>query len=331
MKKTFAKRLAVLGLSGMMGFGVFNGVIANQTAPVAQAAFTQQGFLTQLWPSAQGLSAKYGIYPSVMIAQAMLESNYGNSKLGLAPNYNLFGIKGDYNGQSVSYQTKEWRTNHYETVVQKFKKYPNLYASMEDNANKLRYGVSWQPTRYNGAWFENTNSYKDATLWLTGRYATAPDYNLKLNNLITKFNLTQYDPKVASTKGTITLTSATATYNMPFGPQQSNGDWYGKGRTLNYDKVVTLYNGTTAYRVGTNKWINGTSAGNSVTQAPKYAGVVKVNVSARLYTTAGGGQSTRVLSNGTEWKYFSTKKINNVTWYNLGGNQWVSGNNVVVK
>ena len=31
-----------------------------------------------------------------MIAQAILESGSGNSKLSQKPNYNLFGIKGDY-------------------------------------------------------------------------------------------------------------------------------------------------------------------------------------------------------------------------------------------
>ena len=39
----------------------------------------------------------------------------------------------------------------------------------------------------------NTSSYRDATAWLTGRYATDPSYNAKLNNVITAYNLTQYD------------------------------------------------------------------------------------------------------------------------------------------
>ncbi len=42
-----------------------------------------------------------------MIAQAILESGSGNSALAAPPNYNLFGIKGAYQGQSVSFPTQE--------------------------------------------------------------------------------------------------------------------------------------------------------------------------------------------------------------------------------
>lgn len=40
----------------------------------------------------------YNIYASVLIAQAILESNSGQSGLSQAPYYNFFGIKGSYNG-----------------------------------------------------------------------------------------------------------------------------------------------------------------------------------------------------------------------------------------
>ena len=46
---------------------------------------------------------------------------------------------------------------------------------------------------YHGAWKTNTNSYRDATQWLQGRYATDTAYASKLNNLIETHNLTQYD------------------------------------------------------------------------------------------------------------------------------------------
>lgn len=46
---------------------------------------------------------------------------------------------------------------------------------------------------YSGAWKSNTKSYKDATAWLTGRYATAPNYGSTLNSIIQSYNLTQYD------------------------------------------------------------------------------------------------------------------------------------------
>ena len=39
-----------------------------------------------------------------MIAQAILESD-SESSLAQSPNHNLFGIKGDYKGQSVTFNT----------------------------------------------------------------------------------------------------------------------------------------------------------------------------------------------------------------------------------
>ena len=43
-----------------------------------------------------------------MMAQAIVESGWGASTPSKAPNYNLFGIKGSYNGQSVYMDTWEY-------------------------------------------------------------------------------------------------------------------------------------------------------------------------------------------------------------------------------
>ena len=57
----------------------------------------------------------------------------------------------------------------------------------------MRTGVSWDPNYYKGVWIENTTSYKDATLYLTGRYATDSSYYLKLNSIISAYGLTKFD------------------------------------------------------------------------------------------------------------------------------------------
>ena len=41
-----------------------------------------------------------------MIAQAILESGSGESQLAKEPYYNLFGVKGSFQGNSVSFSTK---------------------------------------------------------------------------------------------------------------------------------------------------------------------------------------------------------------------------------
>lgn len=154
----------------------------------------QNNFINSLKDYAIELSEKYGLYASVMIAQAIHESGWGQSGLSLPPHHNLFGIKGDYNGSSVTMRTWEddGEGNPY-YINAPFRSYPTFKESMEDNAELLKNGVNWNPSIYHGTWKANTQSYKDATQALTGTYATDTRYADKLNNIIETYNLTQYD------------------------------------------------------------------------------------------------------------------------------------------
>ncbi|MCC5890199.1 MAG: LysM peptidoglycan-binding domain-containing protein, partial [Alkalibacterium sp.] len=157
-------------------------------------ANTPAAFINQISGFAQEVASEHGLYASVMIAQAGLESGYGRSSLSLPPNHNLFGIKGSYQGQTVAKQTREYYAHTgWITIVDNFKKYPSYEESLRDNARLLRSGTSWNPRFYSGTWVENTKSYRDATAWLQGRYATDPTYANKLNNLIQLYDLTRFD------------------------------------------------------------------------------------------------------------------------------------------
>lgn len=152
-------------------------------------------FVNSIAPVAYNLSSSNGLYTSVMIAQAALESSWGRSTLAMAPNYNLFGIKGDYKGESVMIATKEYvaSTGTWITTNAQFQKYPSYLESLQANALKLASGVYWDAEYYKGTWRINTTSYKDSTAWLTGRYATDPNYNTKLNSIIETYSLWLYD------------------------------------------------------------------------------------------------------------------------------------------
>ncbi|MFP1648427.1 glycoside hydrolase family 73 protein [Enterococcus mundtii] len=159
----------------------------------------QQAFIDSIAASAQTLASANDLYASVMIAQAIVESGWGKSTLASAPNYNLFGIKGSYNGQSVTMPTSEFVNGQWITVNAAFRKYPSYAESLQDNVTVLK-TTSFQSGvyYYSGAWKSNTSSYKDATAWLTGRYATAPNYGSTLNSIIETYNLTQYDTPSSS-------------------------------------------------------------------------------------------------------------------------------------
>ena len=88
-----------------------------------QAESSQQAFINEIGNSAAAVANSNDMYASVMIAQALLESSYGSSGLASAPNYNLFGVKGSYNGQSVYMPTKEYLDGQWVTVTARFRSY----------------------------------------------------------------------------------------------------------------------------------------------------------------------------------------------------------------
>lgn len=155
---------------------------------------TTEEFIEKIGKDAQKVAWDNDLYASVMIAQAILESASGNSKLASAPNYNLFGIKGSYEGAHVQFATLEddGSGNMY-GIQAYFRKYPSYKESLEDYAKLLKGGTAGSNAFYKGAWKSQTTSYEDATRFLTGRYATDTQYYLKLNGLIEAYQLTRFD------------------------------------------------------------------------------------------------------------------------------------------
>lgn len=160
---------------------------------------TTAEFVNYLGQYATEIGNDYNLYASVMVAQASLETAYGTSKLSTVGN-NLFGIKGAYAGNSIVMRTWEEESDGSIVWIDAFfRLYPSYYESMIDYAEKLRNGVSWDSNYYKGTWKENTTSYKDATLYLTGRYATDSSYYIKLNAIISAYDLTKFDgPKTVA-------------------------------------------------------------------------------------------------------------------------------------
>ena len=85
---------------------------------------------------------KYGILPSITMAQAILESGWGSSELAVTHN-NLFGIKADtrWNGAVATITTSE---NYNDSTIANFRKYENINESIEDHG-KFLYENSIKP------------------------------------------------------------------------------------------------------------------------------------------------------------------------------------------
>ena len=139
---------------------------------------------------------EYKILPSITIAQAILESSWGESDLAQIYN-NLFGIKADssWKGEYVTLETFEF----YDTKIEdKFRVYSNKNQSIKDHAKFLldnqrykKYGV-----------FEAKTYIEQAYALQNAGYSTAEDnsgqkrYAKDLIELIRQYNLQLIDSEI---------------------------------------------------------------------------------------------------------------------------------------
>ncbi len=153
-------------------------------------SLTTTKFIAVIGEPARKIARENGLYASVMIAQAILESGSGNSSLSSMYN-NIFGIKGRYNGDGVVMRTSEDDgTGHNYSISSVFRSYPTLADSLSDYADLLTNSMG---SFYSPTWKANTQSYIDACNYLEGHYATDTSYSEKLQDLINTYDLTRYD------------------------------------------------------------------------------------------------------------------------------------------
>lgn len=148
---------------------------------------------------AQDCNSK-NLLPSPSIAQAIIESNKGNSTLAVEGNA-LFGIKADkrWNEKVINKNTKEvYDGVNYVDVNANFRAYDSWEESIVDHTNFLL-----QNKRY--ANLVGVRDYKEyCTLIHQDGYATSPTYAQTLINCIESYNLTQYDTKVYAVEEEVT-------------------------------------------------------------------------------------------------------------------------------
>ena len=229
-KKPSKKAVVSLMSAGMMLAPAAISFVPQQVQAAVNQYATQDisGFIEQIGWSAQDVAANNDLYASVMIAQAILESGYGSSALSNAPYYNLFGVKGSYNGQSVYMPTQEYLNGQWVEMNEPFRQYNSYWESFQDHANVLRStSFATGTAHYSGVWKSQTTSFYDATNYLTGRYATDPGYAQKLNWLIETYQLTRFDTGTtqstawSNTTSTTTSETTTTTYSGSTSSAQS--------------------------------------------------------------------------------------------------------------
>ncbi|MDR6880372.1 glycoside hydrolase family 73 protein [Bacillus sp. 3255] len=150
---------------------------------------TKQSFIEQIAPAAVEDMIKTGVLASITIAQACLESAWGQS----APGNNLFGIKGSGTTQT----TQEFINGKWVSIETGFRVYNDWIGSIEDHSEFLL-----QNSRYRKSGFFDCctkGDYAEAARALqSAGYATDPQYAVKLIRIIEGNNLNNYDQEADS-------------------------------------------------------------------------------------------------------------------------------------
>ena len=159
------------------------------TAEISSYPENVQSFLNTIGPVAQQVAQENGIYASVMIAQAALESGWGNSALS-TEGHNLFGVKWNGTGNYVTMPTQEYYGGQWHTINAKFQSYNSYYDSLTGYAQLIKNNFP-NSTRANAA----TPQIAAANLknGVYGSYATDPNYANSLDRMISDYGLTRYD------------------------------------------------------------------------------------------------------------------------------------------
>jgi peptidoglycan hydrolase FlgJ len=155
---------------------------ASTTPPVSPAQ--RANFISQLLPSAQQAGEQLGVDPRHLIAQAALETNWGQSvprdPSGRSSN-NLFGVKagtGAASSGAVAARTTEYEQGTAVSRVDQFRSYASPSASFQDYVAMLR-GNS----RYAAALNTGTDTHAFASALQQGGYATDPNYAHKIASI----------------------------------------------------------------------------------------------------------------------------------------------------
>ena len=145
-------------------------------------------FIMRLTTAAVASAKATGVPASITIAQAALESGWGESALAKTGN-NLFGIKADslWRGQTLTLNTKEFIKVQWVVVPALWRKYPSWQASIDDHAGFLK-----RNPRYKACFACSTAQAFAKALSQAG-YATDPEYTNKLIAVMDRHQLQALD------------------------------------------------------------------------------------------------------------------------------------------
>ena len=147
-----------------------------------------QDFVNLIGPAAQASSKTTGVPASFTVAEAALESGWGESLLA-RQGKNLFGVKADaaWQGDVILLPTREFLHGTWVMLPARWRKYADWQACMNDHAAFLQQNRRYAPC------FSCTTGVDFARAVAQAGYATDPSYADKLISIIDQHRLAGLD------------------------------------------------------------------------------------------------------------------------------------------
>lgn len=157
---------------------------------VVATASPQSDFIDRMGPVAQEIVPGYGLWPSVFLAQAALESGWGRSWLAVNAN-NYFGRK-CLQLPCIEIKTPEYRKGQRMIEEHSFQIYETLpdavHGYCQQFFRKYESGALVYPEL-------DVSTPETFIRSIAGRYATDPRYAEKVLRIIDEWGLTEWDQK----------------------------------------------------------------------------------------------------------------------------------------
>lgn len=146
-------------------------------------------FIEQILPHALAAQEKYGVPASLTIAQAAVETGWGQHVKG----NNYFGIKAgkSWDGETIRFNTHEVFDGNRVAMPDNFRAYMGIEESVMNYAHTLANHSEWKKdlSAAQGDSLKTIEGMQSGSM----KYATAPTYTKLISNVITSRDLAQYD------------------------------------------------------------------------------------------------------------------------------------------
>lgn len=186
------------------GNAVYTNGAASGTQVAAFADLSETESASRLLEIAKPIAESYGLFPSVLAAQSILESGYCKTELAKKAN-NILGMKSEllnktwtspvWSGESVTIATTEYYNGVKQVINDQFRKYSCIEDCMKDRCaffTQAKVSVTASQIKYHG--ITECQNYKTQIQLIKDRgYATDPEYVSKVCKIIEKYSLARYD------------------------------------------------------------------------------------------------------------------------------------------